>query len=632
MTRNRPFVRIAWALSTLWLTMLATPCQELTAEHVKGLIPEASAMPIRVWNEAASRGESIGIDDLSTVPLSAMLLFPSADNDHGGEVDFVLRPKSNRSTVHSSWQPVAGRPDLRTMCSERNIDRIQVKNDGDRATGSFRFHNDVMEGRVEFEARRDGTWRLTQFRFPHAKWITRLREDGTWTLLRRPVVHERFNLRVLLNGEVRVRGLTRFLPRILERVPGKDAKRHEKSRAALTLRGVDHEAILTGEHLARFMGDPPSETPRSLDVSAHTPFPRVLEAMALAAGTHLDHPREESSRIERTFDLVHWERDRHRPARRFQHRLARNLNSVQAKRAWILRLDVIEPGVSESTGTWVDPVQFLEGIHTFVPKEFGNRLSTRTTQGALTGTLPPIGILRKADETGQWDPFGRTYRKRWKDGTRCRARLIRYRLNERVSSPKGEWQTHTRAMTYSLEELRWILSEVGHAHAKDPEGKPTLLLDTGAQIVVVWAVAREGRIRGHKAFPLVTKPQHAPYALAEHTFTDETASDLARRLRRHPEDVPAYWDSMGWNLLYRDVLDVLEILDDRALTADQVKRGNTGRTPPSDWTEDPQLHLRDLFADCLFLPTTHRTPPAEWLDRERTILDDNPARHLKRDG
>jgi len=159
-----------------------------TAEQAKALIPEAAGVPSaelrkefekpQITNFNWSNGQSLtwwlltyhpGPND--PVPTSVKL-FPDGEIKPAELAAALLGPK-DKDGEYRKYASII-HPEYITDCT--------CKVDNDTATGTVSFKaGKAYEGKVEYTARKkDGKWRIEEFRIPDSKFTTTLGADGKW--------------------------------------------------------------------------------------------------------------------------------------------------------------------------------------------------------------------------------------------------------------------------------------------------------------------------------------------------------------------------------------------------------------------------------------------------------------------
>jgi hypothetical protein len=183
----RLLITIGWC--ALAAQLLTAADDVFTAEKAKVLIPEAAGVPsaeLRKLAEAsspttfsASNGESLtwwlltyhpGPND--PVPTSIKFLNDPKPVNPAALIASILGPKDKDGK----------RRKYASIIHPEYIIGCTCKVNGETATGMVSFKADeVYEGKVEYTARKkDGAWRIEEFRVPDAKFTTTLAADGKW--------------------------------------------------------------------------------------------------------------------------------------------------------------------------------------------------------------------------------------------------------------------------------------------------------------------------------------------------------------------------------------------------------------------------------------------------------------------
>jgi len=159
-----------------------------TAEQAKALIPEAAGVASaellkefekpQVTDSNWSNGQSLTWWLLTYHPgpndpaPTSVKLFPDGDIRPAELVGAIMGPK-DKDGGYRTYASII-HPEYITDCN--------CKVDGDAATGTVSFKaGKAYEGKVEYTARKkDGKWRIEEFRVPDAKFTTALGADGKW--------------------------------------------------------------------------------------------------------------------------------------------------------------------------------------------------------------------------------------------------------------------------------------------------------------------------------------------------------------------------------------------------------------------------------------------------------------------
>ncbi|MHC4472741.1 MAG: hypothetical protein ACYTDY_14740 [Planctomycetota bacterium] len=150
----------------------------LTPEQAKALIPTAAGAPESALREIAQVGAAVSPKTLPTMPLS--LLLTAVRVDDSPDLRRLSDGAPAPAKVAEMW--VEASTGVVTLFPADSLSDVEVRSEGDRATGSFRFRREgLVEGKVEFTAERTETvWRIVEFRLPATGDATRLQPDGTW--------------------------------------------------------------------------------------------------------------------------------------------------------------------------------------------------------------------------------------------------------------------------------------------------------------------------------------------------------------------------------------------------------------------------------------------------------------------
>jgi hypothetical protein len=163
---------------------------DLTPAKARALIPAAAGMPAAELAKVAAdpvpgadRFRPSNGDSLTWLVLNHA---PPADAAKAPQSFRFLEEFPNPAKIA---QAIAGPKDVfgkhratATLIQPEYVTDCTVTADGDTATGTVAFTAPgVYEGRAEFTARRrDGAWRVEEFRLPDAKIATARGADGKW--------------------------------------------------------------------------------------------------------------------------------------------------------------------------------------------------------------------------------------------------------------------------------------------------------------------------------------------------------------------------------------------------------------------------------------------------------------------
>lgn len=164
---------------------------DFTAEKAKALIPDAAGMPAGAVAEfsmaavateellTASRGQTLAWwvlvcapDDLRKGSTSFKFLDYQIQINPAKIADLMVGPKDKDGK----------RCKIATVIRGEDITDCTCKVDGDTATGVVSFKTErLYEGKIEYTARKkDGKWRIEEFRLPEYKVTLALGADGKW--------------------------------------------------------------------------------------------------------------------------------------------------------------------------------------------------------------------------------------------------------------------------------------------------------------------------------------------------------------------------------------------------------------------------------------------------------------------
>jgi hypothetical protein len=190
LSSRREFLRSAGVV--LGLCAFAVPAlraaDDFTAEKAKALIPEAAGMPAEEFQKLAenpvidnfksARGDSLTWWMLTYQPGPDTPKNPTSFKFLGESVNpaalanAISGPKDKNGKVRA----------VSTLIHPEYITDCTCKVDGDTATGTVSFKAEkAYEGKVEYTARKkDGKWRIEEFRLPEFKTTLALGADGKW--------------------------------------------------------------------------------------------------------------------------------------------------------------------------------------------------------------------------------------------------------------------------------------------------------------------------------------------------------------------------------------------------------------------------------------------------------------------
>jgi hypothetical protein len=159
----------------------------LTPEKAKALIPEAAGLPAGVFEKVTDgdpgkfrppQGDTLTWLVFTYVPGPGAPENPTSfkyvgENPNPAAVARAIAGPKGKDGKARTYASVI-HPEYITDCT--------CKADGDTATGTVTFKADkAYEGKVEYTARKkDGAWRVEEFRLPDLKITTTLGTDGKW--------------------------------------------------------------------------------------------------------------------------------------------------------------------------------------------------------------------------------------------------------------------------------------------------------------------------------------------------------------------------------------------------------------------------------------------------------------------
>jgi hypothetical protein len=181
--RSLPFV------TACWLVVGCTAAAEtFTAENAKALIPEAAGMSADELRKLGSGGDPSKFEPPNGDSLTwlALKFAPGPDAPKDPTSLRFLGDTPNPAVIGGAItgpKDKDGKPrKTATLIQPEYITDCTCKVDGDTATGTVTFKADkAYEGKVEYTARKkDGKWRIEEFRLPDLKITTTLGADGKW--------------------------------------------------------------------------------------------------------------------------------------------------------------------------------------------------------------------------------------------------------------------------------------------------------------------------------------------------------------------------------------------------------------------------------------------------------------------
>ena len=154
------------------------------AERIKALIPEASSSPIKEWQVIGAASTPPSIEKIKNQSLSMvlMILLPPAKENETFVLDMKeVDPAKLAAVLQKSKDRGYG-----TLLQPEYLTECKCSVERDKAVGSVAFRAEgLYHGKVEFSAtRKDGNWRIEEFRLPAFKKQIRLGADGLWTMSR----------------------------------------------------------------------------------------------------------------------------------------------------------------------------------------------------------------------------------------------------------------------------------------------------------------------------------------------------------------------------------------------------------------------------------------------------------------
>jgi hypothetical protein len=182
-----PLFLIAWCL--LVVPAAARPDEEaLTPAKAKELIPAAAGMPAEELRELATSDDPTKFRPSNGDSLTWLIIrhVPGPDAPKNPtSFRFLTEPPNPAALAGAISGPKDKDGKFRnygSLIHPAYITDCTCKVDGDTATGTVAFKADkVYEGKAEYTARKkDGKWRIEEFRLPDLKIATALGKDGKW--------------------------------------------------------------------------------------------------------------------------------------------------------------------------------------------------------------------------------------------------------------------------------------------------------------------------------------------------------------------------------------------------------------------------------------------------------------------
>jgi hypothetical protein len=152
------------------------------AEQIKDLIPEASSSPTKEWQLIGAASAPPSIEKIKNQSLSLVLMClpsPTKDNE-----TFVLDMKEVNPARLVAVLERSKDKGYGTLLQPEYLTECKCTVDRNKAVGTIAFRAEgLYHGKVEFSAtRKDGSWRIEEFRLPAFKKQIRLGADGLWTM------------------------------------------------------------------------------------------------------------------------------------------------------------------------------------------------------------------------------------------------------------------------------------------------------------------------------------------------------------------------------------------------------------------------------------------------------------------
>jgi len=146
------------------------------AESLKALMPQAASSTVDEW-KAIGTMDQPSLENIENQSLSVVML--TIDPKKNGPIEFETNDPLKLVTAISKSQDKGYgtmlQPEFITECVCSNVSES-------KAVGTVKFEaKGLYRGKVEFTARkRDGAWRIEEFRLPGYAMQVRLGSDGKW--------------------------------------------------------------------------------------------------------------------------------------------------------------------------------------------------------------------------------------------------------------------------------------------------------------------------------------------------------------------------------------------------------------------------------------------------------------------
>jgi hypothetical protein len=160
---------------------------DFTAEKAKALIPEAAGMPAEELQKLTAGEDFKNFKSAKGYSLTWGILNYTPKPMDTDPVSFhFLGESPNPARIASA---IAGPKDkdgkfrkTATVIQPEYITDCTCKIEGDTATGTVSFKAEkAYQGKIEYTARKkDGVWRIIEFRIPEIRLIIVLGDDGKW--------------------------------------------------------------------------------------------------------------------------------------------------------------------------------------------------------------------------------------------------------------------------------------------------------------------------------------------------------------------------------------------------------------------------------------------------------------------
>lgn len=171
-----------------------------TADTIRELIPQATAMDAQKFMELGRSETSPDIDSFEEKQLTVLLAFDSDQTSSQAKAEFEY--------VDGAASPVElakeiSREGIATMIHDDRIQGFTCRVDGEIATGDFHFEvPKLYRGRAKYIANKvNGDWQITEISMPSRGLFSKRNADGKWQSVdRKPVFPEDAKIEKLAEG------------------------------------------------------------------------------------------------------------------------------------------------------------------------------------------------------------------------------------------------------------------------------------------------------------------------------------------------------------------------------------------------------------------------------------------------